>query len=208
MASKAASAADNIESDILPTPDQFVQRFIASPNLMISCGCVPVDLNAKKVAIIRDTATKIIQLPKGRKNIGEDLHDAAIRETSEETGVPFVPLPLLISTRATPTRELIQSYPNVSSSMNGLTDGVPNCEPSAVCTFRCRSTFTFKLVFWYAAQGDSSMAPDSSKKEAWEESLELEWVDAREAASRMTDTADGQVIEKVLEDIRYSGYDI
>lgn len=208
MASSAASVADGVGRNIQPTSDQFVQRFVPSPDLMISCGCVPVDLKARKFAIIRDTATGIIQLPKGRKNIGEDLYDAAIREATEETGLPLLPLPLKISTRATPTREIAQAYPYPKITMNGLTDSVVNCEPAAVCAHRCRSTHAFKLVFWYAAQGDSTVTPDNSKKEAWEETLELEWVGVEEAAGRMTYTADGQVIEKVLADIRHSGYDI
>jgi 8-oxo-dGTP pyrophosphatase MutT (NUDIX family) len=208
MAAFAASVADNVGMDIPPSPDQFVLRFVASHDLTISCGCVPVDLNRRKVAILHDIASGIVQLPKGRKNIGEDLHNAAIRETSEETGITFEPLQLNISTRATPSKDTIKRYPNVSVSMNGLTDGVPNFEASAVCAFRCQNTLTFKLVFWFAAQGDSSQTPDNSKKEPWEQSLTLEWVDFEEAAERMTYIADGQVIEKVLTDIRETGYNI
>lgn len=159
--------------DIEPSPDQFVQRFVASHNVTISCGCVPVDLDRRKVAILHDAVSGMTQLPKGRKNIGEDLHNAAIRETLEETGISFQPIPLNISTRATPTKDIIKRYPNVGVSMDGVTCGVPNFEASAVCAYRCHSTLTFKLVFWFAAQGASSQTPDNSKKEAWEESYVL-----------------------------------
>lgn len=59
-----------------------------------------------------------------------------------------------------------------------------------------------------AAQGDSTAKPDDSSREAWEEGFEVEWVEAREAAERMSAEADGRVIEKGLADMRNTGYDI
>ena len=92
-------------------PSAFVASFHASQNLMISCGCVPVDPPRRKVAILHDPRTGITQLPKGRKNIGEDVADAAIRETREETGVlGFRLLPLRVATRATPTAEMLDEH--------------------------------------------------------------------------------------------------
>ncbi|KAJ2966238.1 hypothetical protein NQ176_g10242 [Zarea fungicola] len=123
-------------------------------------------------------------------------------------GIAVRALPLQISTRATPTKKMVETFPGISTSMNGLTDGVPNCEPAAVCAYRCRSTLTFKLVFWFAAEADSTDLPDYGSREPWEQTLEMEWVGAGEAAGRMTDVADGQVIDKVLADMRQSGYNI
>lgn len=206
-ADAAASAADNVEHpDVAATVDQFTSRFVSSDNLMISCGCVPIDLKLRKIAILHDINTGVTQLPKGRKNIGEDLHKAALRETCEETGIQFDELPLRISTRATPTKEM--EAEGVPSHMAGITRGITNCEPSSVCVYRCESTLAFKIVFWFAAQGDSTSIPNSDTKEAWETNLKLEWVDAQVASSKMTFEADGNVIKKVLMDMRNSGYAI
>jgi hypothetical protein len=89
-------------SDLLKVPTQFTP----SQRLVISCGCMPIDPQARKIAILRspyypspssspaadqsnpgagdeqqpgegDKVKYLVQLPKGRKNIGEDLLDAA-----------------------------------------------------------------------------------------------------------------------------------
>lgn len=185
-------------------PDDTTPRFSPSAELMISCGCVPVDPTLRKVAILHDTATGMTQLPKGRKNIGEDIHAAALRETYEETGIRFAPMPLLVRTRATPVEGTVGD----GTAPGDVTGDMMNCEPSSVCSYVCKGTGAFKIVFWYAAQGSALDEPDEGLKEAWEESLVLEWVDAREAAGRMSWEADGRVVAKVLDDMRASGYDI
>ncbi|KAH7019169.1 hypothetical protein EDB80DRAFT_869842 [Ilyonectria destructans] len=182
------------------------QQYFPSQHMMISCGCVPVDPVARKIAILRDTVYNLIQLPKGRKNIGEDLLATALRETYEETGVRFSALPLKVATRATPTREMVGSF--VPGENPDVTDALFNCEVSSVCSYPCIYTGAFKVVFWFAAQGDSAGVPVEVTKESWEENVIMEWVNAREAAEVMSARADGDVIEKVLVDMRNSGYDI
>jgi ADP-ribose pyrophosphatase YjhB (NUDIX family) len=76
--------------------------FHPSEATTISCGTVTLDPDKQKVLLIWNKTLKIYQLPKGRKNIGEDMLSAAIRETYEETGVVATPLRLKIATRATP----------------------------------------------------------------------------------------------------------
>lgn len=78
--------------------------FIPSERCTISCGTACVDPKASKVLIIFNRRLGIWQLPKGRKDIGETLHSAALRETYEETGVRASLFPLLIQTRCTKPR--------------------------------------------------------------------------------------------------------
>ncbi|KND89847.1 hypothetical protein TOPH_05444 [Tolypocladium ophioglossoides CBS 100239] len=191
-------------------PSDFTQRFAPSHDLIVSCGCVPVDPPRRKVALLHDPSTNTTQLPKGRKNIGEDLLAAALRETHEETGLVVEALPLRVATRATPSQALLDAHAHIEARPNvgDVTDWLPSCEPLAVCAYRCDGTLASKLVFWYAARGDSTATPRTDTREPWEQHLQLEWVDARHAAARMTHAADAQVVEKALADMRRSGYDI
>ena len=183
---------------ILSTPIQF----FASQHILISCGTVPVDPLARKIATLRDTKHGIIQLPKGRKNVDEDLLTAALRETYEETGLRFEPLPLKMATRATPVVAL------ADGEDPGLTEGIECCEVSSVCVYPCKWTGAFKMVFWFAAKGRVGDEQVKGTMEPWEEDCEVEWVDAQEAAGRMSTDGDAKAVEKVLEDMRRTGYDI
>ncbi|KAF5138135.1 hypothetical protein E5D57_001916 [Metarhizium anisopliae] len=204
LASRGAALSNNT----IP-PSEFLVRCAPSPGLIVSCGCVIVDPAARKVAIVHDPDTGITQLPKGRKNIGEDIHAAALREAHEETGIPVALLALRVATRATPTEDML---PLVARTPDGfpedVTTAMRSCEPVAVCHHRCPGTLAYKLVFWYVARGDSSLRPVDGTKEAWEEHYQVEWVDARAAAGRMSVAADGEVIQKAIEDMVASGYDI
>jgi 8-oxo-dGTP pyrophosphatase MutT (NUDIX family) len=183
-------------------------KCVPSHALIVSCGCVIVDPTARKIAILQDPETNITQLPKGRKNINEEFAATALREAYEETGIRVTPLPLKIATRATPTEDMLHLVrKDEDGHPEDVTSAVPNCEPLAVCYHRCSSTLAYKLVFWYAAQGDSVLKRAEGTMEVWEH-FQVEWVDARSAAGTMTMAADGEVIDKLLCDMVASGYDI
>ena len=169
-----------------------------------------MDPHARKIAILRDPANNNVTfLPKGRKNIGEDLLSAALRETLEETGVAVKPLPLLIPTRATPPAQDESGGGQQEKTENpGLIKGVENCEPSSVTVRPRDSSGIARLIFWFAAAGDSTAALVEGTKESWEEGWVTEWVNANDAASLMTFDDHREVIEKILKDMRSSGYDM
>ncbi|GAW16430.1 hypothetical protein ANO14919_058570 [Xylariales sp. No.14919] len=78
-----------------------------SDDIIVSCGTVTInkaDGPCPKVLVVYNNRIGIFQLPKGRKDIGEGYLDAAIRETTEETGIAVRPLRLRFGSRSTPPR--------------------------------------------------------------------------------------------------------
>ncbi|KAK1853549.1 nudix domain-containing protein [Colletotrichum chrysophilum] len=185
---------------------QAPQRQFPSQHVLVSCGTVPIDPVSRKIAVLRDIADNTVWLPKGRKEIGEDLLATALRETREETGLQVEALPLKVATRATPDPKLQGTFPVGENA--DVTDGLENCEASSVCVYPCVFTGALKIVFWFAARVDVEDVPRDVERVPWDENMRLEWVEAREAAGMMAFKADGEVVEKVLDDMQKSGYHI
>ena len=55
----------------------------------IGCGGIILNEDISSILLIRGRSSKKWGLPKGRKNINEDLHECATREIMEETGLPI-----------------------------------------------------------------------------------------------------------------------
>jgi len=87
-----------------------VKDVYLSSEFVISAGCIPLkplprsdpsDTSPRRpeeyaLVYIYNLRTKLLNLPKGRKDIGESIAEAALRETFEETGYrcsKFLPLP-------------------------------------------------------------------------------------------------------------------
>ncbi|KAJ9161278.1 hypothetical protein NKR19_g2366 [Coniochaeta hoffmannii] len=125
--------------------------FHSSEATIISCGTVTIDAAHQKVLLIWNKKLKIYQLPKGRKNIGEDMLSAAMRETYEETGVRATALRLKIATRATPPSDHSAAMDNntttktndVYQSQKTNTNGNGNAaSPTATATATCNCEIT------------------------------------------------------------------
>lgn len=188
------------------TPDASRSLFLQTPQRQYPSQHVVVDTVSRKIAVLRDIADNTVWLPKGRKEIGEDLQSTALRETREETGLQVEALPLKVATRATPDPKLQGTFPVGENA--DVTDGLENCEASSVCVYPCVFTGALKIVFWFAARVDVDDVPRDVERVPWDENMRLEWVAVREAAGMMAFKADWQVVEKVLNDMRKSGYDI
>lgn len=204
--------------------------FHSSEATTISCGTVTIDPAKQKVLLIWNKKLKIYQLPKGRKNIGEDMLSAAMRETYEETGVRATPLRLKIATRATPPsdrshaaddnaragagREPQQANGNGCDASN--ISGARNCEItegrlSTEFLGCCRypdpqsSIPAMKVVFFFAATADSTLPPGRGAPEEWEK-LDTIWASTTGAAAMLRFKAEAEIVRKALEDARRSGY--
>ena len=153
-------------------------------NFVISCGTVTLDLRHSKALLIRwhnPGGGVELMLPKGRKNIGETLEDAALRETLEETGYEAALLPLQVPTLATS---------DGTSQHSDLTT-----EPVSV-TERYRGDVR-KIIFWFAAQADSTSSPHRGVVQEGED-FEAVWEDFSSVVDLVTHDTDRHVLMEVL----------
>ncbi|KAK1976791.1 NUDIX domain-containing protein [Colletotrichum cereale] len=175
------------------------RKFFPSHKFIISCGTVTVNTRARRVLLVYNKRHGIYQLPKGRKNIGEDLLAAALRETLEETGIAARPVTLRLQTRATP----VGGPPGAPE----VSEEVVDTEPVAVCHYPDPASGAMKMVFYFVAEGSCDVAP-----EGWTEEdrvkFDVVWADVAEAADKLAFKEDGMVVEKALEDLRTSGYNV
>lgn len=192
-----------------------------SQRVTISCGtvCLDFEQSPTKVIIIYNKKLDIYQLPKGRKNIGEGLEDAAMRETWEETGVTPRPLPLKVATRSTLPSKM-KDTPEISSTEDsdssadegpidpGLTTTLPNNEFIATVHYldlQAATPDTEKTVFFFAAAADSTQ-PFGSHGQEDHEKLRAEWVDIDTALDLLRFEAEKNVVRKAVQDASRTGY--
>ncbi|KAF7374989.1 Nudix hydrolase domain-containing protein [Mycena sanguinolenta] len=129
-----------------------------SEDFVVSAGCVLFRRNPTattsnantgergrlEICVLHDLKTDEYVLPKGRKDVGESIAEAAVRETFEETGYPCALLPLRMPTRA-PAPGV--NTPDAVSVQDGIS------EPLAVAVRDMRSGGQgIKVVWWFVAR--------------------------------------------------------
>lgn len=150
----------------------------------ISCGTVSVDVAAAKVLLIRSRTTGEYLLPKGRKDLGEDLEHTATRETFEETGVRVRLLPVPVETMAT-----------VPSSMKDENRPKAVTEPIAV-TQRVNKG-VLKIIFWYVASANSAAAREEGTQNE-DEDFDTTWVGFDKVEARLSFDDDRRVAQEAI----------
>eukprot|EP00924_Labyrinthula_sp_SR-Ha-C_P000982 snap_masked-scaffold_7-processed-gene-9.41-mRNA-1 protein AED:1.00 eAED:1.00 QI:0/-1/0/0/-1/1/1/0/304 len=153
----------------------FVKNNYFSNEFVTSCGSVLFNLSQKRIVIVenrkKDGSVEFV-LPKGRKNVGEDVQDAALRETFEETGYPCELFPLLMETRATETtdlEDLVREKKNIS-------------EPFCICT-RTNIKSGMKLIFWYISKVTGKYVSNTQMQNEDLSPVELPYMEAIEKLS-------------------------
>ena len=170
-------------SSALPTTQLF------SPNFVITAGAVLFrrSPHGVQVCILHHLTKGHWLLPKGRKDRGESVEEAALRETYEETGYPCRFLPSLkMWTRAPPAgldvKDVVALAPN-------------STEPFAV-TMRTLRPGNIKFTWWYIAEPTG--APKQEGTQTQSESFASEFFDVEIALRKLTFASDREVVEKAL----------
>lgn len=152
----------------------------------------------------------IWQLPKGRKDLGEDMQVTAIRETHEETGHLVRLVPTHLWTRATLPRGVIplpevpplsahalqSSDPSLPMMVDTIND--PNTEPVGMVTYADTQASTAldvtKLCFFYLAElVNPDAAPDNDTQNPGE-GLEARWMSVADARQSLRFEAEREAL--------------
>ncbi len=121
----------------------FIERTqFLSKDFVLSAGVVIFNKALNKVCLIKNSKGEFL-LPKGRKNIGETLSQAALREAYEETGFPCKLLPSTMKCRATLVTSTKDHIPDIAHICKGIT------EPVAI-SMRSNGKMQ-KIIFWFIA---------------------------------------------------------
>ncbi|KAI8281526.1 Diadenosine hexaphosphate hydrolase [Colletotrichum sp. SAR11_240] len=155
------------------------RRLDSAAEFVISCGTATIDVQKKKVLVIRCRNSDEHMLPKGRKDLNETLEDAAKREAYEETSVRVNLLPVNIPTRAT-----------TPSSIAPVDRPTHVTEPIAVA--QRVSDGVLKIIFWFVAAADSTISPEEGTQQE-DEDFEVSWVDVEEVGDRLSFADDQRI---------------
>ncbi|PGH07890.1 hypothetical protein GX51_01600 [Blastomyces parvus] len=160
-------------------PDEFTSLHF-SEGFVIGCGTVSIDLAKDLVLLLYCRKRRQYHLPKGRKNVGESLEGAAVRETFEESGHKCRILPHNLVT--------LQPEYHVSHAHK---------EPLAVQQRRS-SGGPHRMIFWYLAEANSTEPPVVGTQEEWED-FEPHWLSLDEAAAKLWRQDDQQVVARAVQ---------
>ncbi|KAH9476490.1 8-oxo-(d)GTP phosphatase [Psilocybe cubensis] len=144
--------------------------------------------NTLEICILHQLTRDEWLLPKGRKDRGETIEQAAVRETYEETGYVCALWPQRMPTRAT--------VPGVSNvHVVEIAGGL--VEPIAV-TVRDLGSSNSKIIFWYITVVEEGVEKvEGSQME--NENFESVFVDVEDAVERLTFQVDREVVNLAID---------
>ncbi|KAJ7127099.1 NUDIX hydrolase domain-like protein [Mycena epipterygia] len=164
----------------------------SASQFVISAGCILFRKASEslEICILHERNNNEYLLPKGRKDCGESISDAAVRETFEETGYPCELVPCRMPTRA--PRPGVNAVDAVA-----VVDAIT--EPIAVIV-RDQGVRGIKMVWWYIARATGADKVLGTQTE-WE-AFDSKWVPADEAAERLTFQTDRDTVRQALQIVR------
>ncbi|KAH7037330.1 uncharacterized protein B0I36DRAFT_359043 [Microdochium trichocladiopsis] len=164
--------------------------FHRSDEIMVSCGTVTIRdcaSNRPTVLVVYNCDIGIFQLPKGRKDFDEGHLGAALRETTEETGIAVRPLRLKFASRATvPAKAMGTRDYGAEDSRAGWTEGLSN-ESIGVSEYPDPATGAWRNIHWFAAEPIGSMERDENlmPEEDDRRKFSTLWMEEHEAVARL-----------------------
>ncbi|KAF9013925.1 NUDIX hydrolase domain-like protein [Cyathus striatus] len=142
--------------------------------------------DALQVCLLYHRKSGLWVLPKGRKDLGETIEAAAIRETFEETGYACKFLPVRMPTRAPPPA--INLHPDVVSTIDNA------IEPFSVTVRKTQNST--KIIFWYLTQLQSPDVQRSSDTQTDSEDFVSRFCEIEEALTLLTISEYTEVVKQ------------
>ncbi|KAG8986144.1 hypothetical protein FRB94_003701 [Tulasnella sp. JGI-2019a] len=134
-----------------------------------------------QICLLRSRRSSEVVLPKGHKDLGESLEEAALRETYEETGWRCEFLPVNLLTRVPPPGHASGDAPRMASAVKG--------EAIAVTLRHMdKSGRNVKFVWWFVAQVTGSTRDEGTQMA--NENFDVEWVAADDAVKVLSRPGD------------------
>lgn len=165
----------------------FLTSQYTSENFVDSAGAVLFHLSSHRICLIHLIERKEWLLAKGRRNCTESRAATALREVTEETGLPARLLDVRISTRAPPIIE----EPDGSIDTVRVYEGA--VEPFML-TLRKTSEQNVKLIWWYIAAVDEDRVAGVS-----EEKYSVGFFGYSEAIEMLTYKEDREVVQRAVD---------
>ncbi|KAJ0425633.1 NUDIX hydrolase domain-like protein [Aspergillus carlsbadensis] len=160
----------------------------SSEHFVESCGAILLDISreTKRVCLIQYQNVGWF-LPKGRRNIGETRHAAALREVEEETGYKCRVYPVSMSTRA-PRPDDPEDVPDTARLISD------SSEPFMLTVRELDGGTDVKIIWWYIAVVDDNSASAPSKPK----DFTADFFTFEEALQRLVFQSDRDILSKAL----------
>ncbi|KZT51013.1 hypothetical protein CALCODRAFT_488257 [Calocera cornea HHB12733] len=166
---------------------------LLSEQFVISCGCVLFVPASQQIVLVKSlSATQAGSwlLPKGRKNVGETLEAAAVREAFEETGCECELWECEMRTRATDA--------NVLGRVSDVARSTRCTEPLAV-QMRATRHGHQKLIFWFIGKMKEGCTPQPLEAH---EHYEVGFFGYDEAVRQLRWDHDREIVRKAVQIVR------
>lgn len=153
-----------------------------------SCGTVLFRLSTRQICILRLIKTDEYVLPKGRRNVGESHPATAIRETTEEAGIPCRLLPINMHSRACPAVEAAANAPDEARFYEAIH------EPIAVQT-RHSDEMGLRLIWWFVAAVNEGEPIGQHE----DDTFDVEFHSHEDTLQKLTFDSDRKVVQKAID---------
>lgn len=176
-------------SSKFPSSQFFSEEFV------VSCGSVlfRAQPSGLEICLLYEPSKKEWLLPKGRKDVGETIQEAAVRETYEETGFKCQILPVRMPTRAPLPGS---SSPDKAAVLDDSTEAL-------AVTVRQMGEKNIKLIWWFA-----TFVPKGEKKRTGtqmeNEEFDSLFMPAEEAIEKLSFKGDQEIAFKAYQYARES----